>query len=137
MTWSETIAWWATPVLLIGTLIAVVIILAVKRKWTAAIVTSVVSFLLVAVSGSSYFPARYAAQKNACLHNLRQIKEAKANWAKEKEKAAPDEPLQTDLGDWFKGVLPRCPSDGSKYRLGRLGENPSCINAKRRGHVLP
>jgi len=74
-----------------------------------------------------------AADRNACINNLRQLDAAKQQWALEKNKTAVAVPTAQDLAAYFKeGVLPVCPSGGS-YSLNAVGELPACSVA---GHAL-
>ncbi len=74
-----------------------------------------------------------AADRNACINNLRQLDAAKQQWALEKNKTAVAVPTAQDLAAYFKeGVLPVCPSGGS-YSLNAVGELPACSVA---GHIL-
>ena len=75
-----------------------------------------------------------AADRNACLNNLRQIDAAKQQWALEKNKPATAVPTPQDLLPYFPGgVFPVCPAGGT-YTLNAVGELPSCSVP---GHVLP
>lgn len=75
-----------------------------------------------------------AANVNTCIGNLRQIDNAKQQWALDKGKNATDVPSAQDLTPYLKdGVFPVCP-DGGTYTINALGELPTCSVS---GHVLP
>jgi hypothetical protein len=75
-----------------------------------------------------------AAQRNACINNLRQIDAAKNQWALENNKTAGDLPTLTDLAPYLKdGIFPACPA-GGLYSINAVGEPPTCSVP---GHVLP
>jgi hypothetical protein len=69
-----------------------------------------------------------------CLHNLRQIGEAKAEWARASSKAPGDTPAWSDLVGTNRHlrVLPECPGGGT-YTIGTVGEDARCTIA---GHML-
>jgi hypothetical protein len=71
---------------------------------------------------------------NACISHLRQLDQAKQQWALEHQKPAGSMPTEKDLAAYFEGeVLPTCPG-GGKYTLGTLGMAPTCSLAN---HLLP
>ena len=75
-----------------------------------------------------------AAERNACINNLRQIDAAKQQWALENRKTAEAIPTVQDIAPYLPGgVLPTCPSGGT-YTLNAVGELPSCSIPS---HVLP
>lgn len=75
-----------------------------------------------------------AADRDACLENLRQIDAAKQSWALDNSKDVTDVPTAQDLAPYLKGnVLPVCPS-GGVYTIGAMNVSPTCSIA---GHSLP
>ncbi|MGA3284216.1 MAG: hypothetical protein ABSD57_07145 [Verrucomicrobiota bacterium] len=75
-----------------------------------------------------------AAQRNACINNLRQIDAAKQQWALENSKTDEAVPVAQDLLPYLKGnVFPVCPSGGT-YTINAAGLPPTCSVP---GHVLP
>lgn len=78
--------------------------------------------------------AQMAADANVCINNLRQVNDAKLQWALDKNKTATDVPSAQDLSPYFKdGTFPACP-DGGTYTINAVGELPTCSVP---GHVLP
>lgn len=78
--------------------------------------------------------AQMAADANTCINNLRQINDAKLQWALDKNKSATDVPTAQDLLPYLKdGTFPTCP-DGGTYAINAVGELPTCSVP---GHVLP
>ena len=78
--------------------------------------------------------AQMAANANVCINNLRQINDAKLQWALDKNKGATDAPTTQDLLPYLKdGTFPTCP-DGGTYTINAVGELPTCSVP---GHVLP
>jgi chromosome segregation ATPase len=75
-----------------------------------------------------------AAQRNACINNLRQIDAAKQQWALENNKTEEAVPTTLDLLPYFKdGAFPVCPG-GGVYTINAVGLPPTCSIP---GHVLP
>jgi hypothetical protein len=74
-----------------------------------------------------------AAQRNACINNLRMIDAAKQQWALLNNKTDETVPVALDLLPYLKGnVFPVCPSGGS-YTINAVGTPPTCSVP---GHVL-
>lgn len=86
--------------------------------------------LLAAVAIPNLVRARVAAQKTACIQNLRAIEGAKANWALDYKKGNSDVPSDTDLfgADKYIRDKPMCPSGGT-YALNAVAEKPTCTTA--------
>jgi hypothetical protein len=75
-----------------------------------------------------------AAQRNACINNLRQIDAAKQQWALENNKSDDAVPTMLELLPYFKdGTFPVCPS-GGVYTINAVSVPPTCSIP---GHVLP
>ncbi|MGA9449875.1 MAG: hypothetical protein WBW41_00875 [Verrucomicrobiia bacterium] len=75
-----------------------------------------------------------AAQRNACINNLRQIDAAKQQWALVNNKNDEAVPAAADLLPYLKGgVFPVCPGGGS-YTINAVGLPPTCSVP---GHALP
>ena len=75
-----------------------------------------------------------AAQRNACINNLRQIDAAKQQWALVNNKNDEAVPTAADLLPYLKGgVFPVCPSGGT-YTINAVGLPPTCSVP---GHALP
>ena len=72
-------------------------------------------------------------QQNACINHLREINDAKQQWAFEKNKSDDAVPTVKNLLPYLKdGVFPACPAGGS-YSINAVGELPGCSLP---GHVL-
>jgi hypothetical protein len=78
-----------------------------------------------------------AAQRNACINNLRQIDGAKQQWALEHNKTANAIPTPQDILPYLAAgpnpTLPVCPA-GGQYTLNAVGQPPTCSIP---GHELP
>ena len=94
--------------------------------------------LLAAIAIPNFVKARTAAQRNACINNLRQIDGAKEQLALE-DKLAPNATVDTSKlygSDKYIRQAPTCPTDNTAYTVGNIGTKPSCGNAAL-SHVLP
>jgi hypothetical protein len=110
-----------------------------RRRLSLAIPAALAFLLLAAVAIPSAIPARAAAQRNACIFNLRAIRDAKAQWAREHGKMAGDIVTEADLfgSNGSGGILRNrfeCPRGGT-YTTGAVGQNPTC-SLSERGHRL-
>lgn len=75
-----------------------------------------------------------AADREACIANLKLIEAAKLQWAIDHNKTENDIPTVQDLQPYFKdGDFPTCPAGGT-YTINALGEPPTCSIP---GHALP
>ena len=83
--------------------------------------------LLAAIAIPNFVRAREAAQRNACMANLRIIDGAKASWALENKKRETDTPTDADLfgpGKYIRDK-PVCPQ-GGVYWLNPVDTKPTC-----------
>ena len=90
--------------------------------------------LLAAIAIPNFIKARARSSATACINNLRQIDDAKAQWALETHKLSSAVPLDTDLfgSGLFIKVKPVCPA-GGQYDLRTVGEPALCDQP---GHEL-
>jgi hypothetical protein len=76
-----------------------------------------------------FIRARSTPASSACINNLRQIDEAKQQWALEKGATTNQSPSWEDIrayvGRGAQAELAKCP-EGGTYILGRIGEPPKC-----------
>gem|GEM_PF-864278 len=74
-----------------------------------------------------------AATAPTCIAQLRQLAEAKIQWAVENQRPANSTPTQADLAAYFpNNAIPPCPG-GGQYTLGNVSALPTCSVAD---HVL-
>jgi competence protein ComGC len=83
--------------------------------------------LLAAIAVPNFVKAREAAQRNACVANLRQIQGAKDTWALEHKKVESDKPTEADLfgPSAYIRETPICPA-GGVYSINHVGSKPTC-----------
>lgn len=83
--------------------------------------------LVLAIAIPNFVKAREVAQRNACINNLRQMDEAKQQWALENKLTEEAVPTFEDIYAYFKGAtdLFQCPA-GGVYTLGPVSERPTC-----------
>lgn len=99
----------------------------------AVLVAGAAPAVLAAVAVPAFVKARAAAQKTACINNLRQIDAAKQQWALEKKKGENDTPSREDLLPYLHNrQFPACPAGGT-YDIRSVGQVPTCTQP---GHQL-
>jgi competence protein ComGC len=112
--------------------------LAGKGLAIAGFVTGYVSLalilLLLPIAIPNFVKARDTAFRNACKNNLRQIENAKQQWALEKQQDASATPNAADLDTYVKNGTAslKCPRGGT-YNINSVGEKPTCTIE---GHAL-
>jgi hypothetical protein len=125
------------------TLIALAITCAIlwfgRKRLLLAILCAFVFLLVAAIAIPSFMPARPLAFRNACINNLRMIRDAKIRWASETRKPANAIPSENDLYglNGTNGFLRHhltCPGGGT-YTFGSVSENPTC-SLSEKGHRL-
>jgi hypothetical protein len=110
-----------------------------RRRLYVALPSALVFMLMAMMVIPSAIPARPAAQRNACINNLRAIRDAKAEWASQNNKRVGDIPTEADLYGTngtngplrYRVICPR----GGHYTIGAVGENPTC-SFSAKGHGL-
>jgi prepilin-type N-terminal cleavage/methylation domain-containing protein len=90
--------------------------------------------LLAAIALPAFARSRTRAATNTCISNLRQIDDAKQQWALCVKKGLGVKPKDTELFGVFGyiRVKPKCPA-GGEYDLNKIKEPPTCTIT---GHVL-
>lgn len=92
--------------------------------------------LLAALAVPNFVKARMTAQKNACIHNLKQIDSAKEQWAFENKKTEGDSTAGSETAvNAFMKSAPVCPGGGA-YSYNGIGTAPSCALGASNGHTL-
>ena len=104
------------------------------------IVVMIVTVLL-AIAVPNFIKACAISHAHSCIANLKQIEEAKGQWAMDHPAvAAGIEPAETEMygSNGYLRTTPRCPSGGT-YTIGDLSTAPSCsLGASRSpAHAVP
>ena len=134
MRWPLVPALLAIAAIVIG--IAAIVLL-VRRQYRRALLAGCLALLLAAIAGPGPVPASPKAKKNACIHYLSRIDEAKKGWANSHVLTNGLAPSWEDLieSDALLRVRPECP-DGGVYSINMIGELPTCSRSDL-GHALP
>ncbi len=91
--------------------------------------------MLASMTFPFYEKARLSAQKSTCINNLRQIENAKEQWAIA-AKVNNGEPSDTEqINRYIQNPPESCPGGGT-YLYGPVGVNPTCSLGPARGHTL-
>src|SRR5205809_349258 len=90
------------------------------------IATALVALLAVLATPSA-IRARTTAARDACIANLRQIQNAKEQWAVENNKSTTETAVDSELFglDKYLKTRPKCP-DGGTYSINSNDTPPSC-----------
>jgi prepilin-type N-terminal cleavage/methylation domain-containing protein len=92
--------------------------------------------LLATIAIPNFMHARTTAEKTACISNLRQIDNAKENWAMESRATPTATPMisniQPYMGRGTAGTAPTCPMDSNNtfatsYSINDLQTAPTCL----------
>ena len=117
-----------------------------KRAFTLVEIMIVVLIIgiLLAIAVPNFIKARDTSRTNACVNNLREVADAKEQWAmdtKATDSATPTSKQLTGSGDASKGYIksmPTCPVLSSQYNINNMMNNPTCPNVGQYpGMVLP
>ena len=84
--------------------------------------------MMMAIAIPNFVKARDTALRNACVNNLRQIDNAKEQWALENKKDADAVPTEAELDAVLKNKQMsqiKCPKGGT-YNLNSVGQLPTC-----------
>jgi prepilin-type N-terminal cleavage/methylation domain-containing protein len=91
--------------------------------------------LLAAIAIPNFIRARTAAQKNACIENLRQIESAVQQWTLETKKSAGATVTTADITPYIKNnAMPEEPAGGT-YTVTTTDAVPTC-SLSGNGHTL-
>ena len=107
-----------------------------KKAFTLVEIMIVVLIIgiLLAIAVPNFMKARDTSRTNSCVNNLREISDAKEQWAMDNKKGDADTPLSTDLAPNYIKSYPTEPTGGT-YTINNMATNPTCsVGAP---HVLP
>jgi len=101
----------------------------VRRAFTLVEIMIVVLIIgiLMAIAVPNFVKARDSSRRNSCIANLKQVDQAKEQWAMDNRKNSGDTVAMTDLvgAAAYIKATPACPSGGI-YTVGNVGDNPTC-----------
>jgi prepilin-type N-terminal cleavage/methylation domain-containing protein len=89
--------------------------------------------VLMAIAIPNLMHARQSARARACVSNLREIDQAKEQFAMERAKKSGDAIAWGDIVPSYLKTQPACPL-GAAYAIGTVGEKPTCPSPD---HLLP
>lgn len=113
-----------------------------RRGFTLVEIMIVVAIvgLLTAIAVPSFVRYREASRRSVCIANLKQMQDAKVQWAFEKNKKGNDMPVDADLigANTYLRDKPSCPSGGADYltTIGTVDVRASCSRGPFEGHSL-
>lgn len=92
--------------------------------------------MLITIAIPQWVYARDKSRQRACVNNMRQIEQAKDQYALDARLPEGAAVASTDLGSYIKGPFPSCPSAGT-YTLNGIGTSVVCSqNAGAFPHIL-
>jgi len=108
-----------------------------KKAFTLVEIMIVVLIIgiLLAIALPNFMHARDTSRTNSCINNLREIADAKDQWAMDNKEPDTAVPASTDLAPTYVKVFPTEPMNGT-YTIGAMSAPPTCSNSAL-GHVLP
>lgn len=96
--------------------------------------------LVAAIAIPNFIRYREASRRSVCIANLKQMQDAKIQWAFEKNKKGADAPAEVDLigPNTYLRVKPACPSGGDDYitTIGTVDIRATCSRGPFEGHSL-
>ena len=96
--------------------------------------------MIAAIAVPNFLRYREASRRSVCIANLKQVQDAKTQWAFEKSKKPTDVPVETDLVgvENYLREKPYCPGGGADYitTIGTVDQRARCTLATIEGHSL-
>lgn len=96
--------------------------------------------LVAAIAVPNFLRYREASRRNVCIANLKEMQDAKVQWAFEKGKKGTDTPVEADLcgSEQYLRETPICPGGGAAYisTIGTVDQRAACTLATIEGHSL-
>jgi len=96
--------------------------------------------MVAAIAIPNFLRYREASRRSVCIVNLKQMQDAKTQWAFEKSKAANAVPVEADLvgSENYLREKPYCPGGGADYitTIGPVDQRARCTLGSVEGHSL-
>ncbi|MFM1770527.1 MAG: hypothetical protein RJA22_3056 [Verrucomicrobiota bacterium] len=96
--------------------------------------------MVAAIGIPNFIRYREASRRSVCIANLKQVQDAKTQWAFEKSKGPQDIPVESELIglDNYLKVKPACPGGGADYltTIGTVNQRATCTLGNIEGHTL-
>jgi len=96
--------------------------------------------LVAAIAIPNFIRYREASRRSVCIANLKQVQDAKTQWAFEKGKTGTDTPVEADLvgAENYLREKPVCPGGGADYitTIGAVEVRATCTRGPIEGHSL-
>lgn len=109
-----------------------------KRAFTLVEIMIVVLIIgiLLAIAVPNFMQARDNSRAKSCVNNLREIADAKDQWAMDQKKSDTATPVTGDLAPTYIKTFPLCPISPNTYTIGNMATNPTCSSGLST-HKLP
>ena len=96
--------------------------------------------LVTAIAIPNFMRYREASRRSVCIANLKQMQDAKVQWAFEKGKKNDETPVEADLigAETYLREKPACPAGGADYltTIGTVDSRATCTRGPFEGHSL-
>jgi prepilin-type N-terminal cleavage/methylation domain-containing protein len=108
-----------------------------KRAFTLVEIMIVVLIIgiLLAIAVPNFMSARDNSRTKSCINNLREIADAKDQWAMDTKASDAASPTSANLAPAYIKVMPTCPVGSKVYVIGNMTTAPTCPNGGT--HILP
>ncbi|MFM1770526.1 MAG: hypothetical protein RJA22_3055 [Verrucomicrobiota bacterium] len=103
------------------------------------IVVAIIGMIAV-IAIPNFMRYRESSRRSVCIANLKQMQDAKTQWAFEKSKGPSDTPVETELvgAENYLKEKPFCPGGGTDYitTIGTVDQKATCSLGGIEGHTL-
>lgn len=96
--------------------------------------------MVAAIAVPNFIRYREASRRSVCIANLKQVQDAKTQWAFERAKKNTEIPVEADLcgNEQYLREKPFCPGGGADYftTIGPVDQRATCTLGPIEGHSL-